>query len=278
MENENSRTTPQSHADLISAFASSFEKNVQQAHALPEAEEAEPQEPFTSIDPRTNESDDLAQLADMVDEMQAERSQNPVFSAPAPVYEPEAEPELSERQKRKAERQAKKDEKWEKKQAKRNAKIDRQQKNNTKVMLCGAVFLGMICIVLVIMNHFDLTFVDIPDVLSGEKSLSHETTTMPLAISEPSEAAPANPPRGNYIVTATDGVYLRDSANDSATRLTVLAEGAKVAVSAFKYDTEAEAFWGRVGADGVYGWVRMSNLTFDSAPTPTEKTTAESLG
>ena len=277
MENENIRTTPQSHADLISAFASSFEKNVQQAPELPEEQEAEPQEAFAAIETREAASDDLAQLADMVDEMQTQREQNPGFSAPAPVYEPEAEPVLSERQKRKAERRAKKDEKWEKKQAKRNAKIDRQQKNNTKVMLGGAVFLGIICIVLVIMNHFELTFVDIPDVLSGEKSLSSETT-MPLAISEPSESAPTAPPKGNYIVTAADGVYLRDSANDSATRISVLEEGTKVAVSAFKYDKEAEAFWGRVSADGVYGWVKMANLNFDSAPTPTEKTTVESLG
>lgn len=278
MENENIRTSAKSHADLISAFASSFEKNVKEAEGLPEEDETEPQENFMVIGSRENESDDLAVLADMVDEMQEEKAKSAVPAPSAPVYEPEAQPEPTAKQLRKAERQAKKDARWEKKQAKRNAKIDRQQRNNTKVMLGGAIFLGLICLVLVFMNHFELTFVDIPDVLSGEKSLSTVTTTMPLAINEPSESGPTAPPKGNYTVTVADGVYLRDSANDSASRVAVLEEGTKIAVSAFKYDKENEVFWGRAGINGIYGWVKMTNLTFDSAPTPTEKTTVESLG
>ncbi len=272
METENVKTPNRSAADFMQAFSDAFEKNVQSAA------ENQPEEPTVATDDfQSYDSQEQAAVYDepvFVDEEEAEEYEPEVIEE-----EPEEEPEPTARQLKKAARQAKKDAKWEKKQEKRNAKIDRQQKNNTKVMLGGAVFLGIICIFLVVMNHFKLSFTDIPDVLSGEKSLSTVTTTMPLAISEPSESAPTAPPKGNYIVTAEDGVYLRDTASADASRVAVLEKGVRVVVSAFKYDTENECFWGRTSSNGNYGWVKMPNLTFDSPAVPaTEPENAGSLG
>lgn len=185
------------------------------------------------------------------------------------------------RQQRRDVKTAKKDAKWEKKDAKRKAQVERQQRNNTRIMLGGAIFLGIICAALLLMNHFDLSFMDIPDVLSGEKSLTGETTTMALAIVEQTESGPIAPPKGNYVVSAEDGVYMREGASTSSSRILVLSEGIKVTVSAFKYDPEKECFWGRTGYNGNYGWVMMTALSRDETPTEpaTEApTTAESLG
>ena len=274
MENENTKVPNRNAEDFMMAFANAFEKNVQSATENQTEEPPVATDDFQSYEPQ----DDSAYFDEPVylnDEEETEEYEAEELDEP----EPEEEPEPTERQLKKAAKQAKKDAKWEKKQAKRNAKIDRQQRNNTRVMLGGAIFLGIICIFLLVMNHFKLSFTDIPDVLSGEKDLSATTTTMPLAINEPSESGPTAPPKGNYTVTAEDGVYLRETASSDAGRVAVLEKGAKVAVSAFKYDTENECFWGRTSSDGNYGWVRMDTLTFDSTATSTtEPTTLESLG
>lgn len=270
MENENIKNSAQNQADLISAFASSFKKNIELADNLPIINESDPQNILQATENRSETTEKF------MEPLTTTAEEELIFSTPEPVSEPAPEP--TEKQLRKAARQEKKEARWEKKQAKRNAKIDRQQRNNTKVMLGGAIFLGIICIVLVFMNHFKLTFMDLPDVLSGEKSLSAVTTTMPLALNEPSESGPSAPQKGTYTVTAADGVYLRDSASDSASRIAVLEEGTKIAVSAFKYESENEVFWGRAGVNGTYGWVKMSNLTFADGDATTEPTTVESLG
>ncbi len=272
MENENTKTPNRNAEDFMLAFASSFEKNVQSATENQPEETVEETDDFP---PYTVQEDSASFDAPVYIEDEEEDAE------PAHSEEKEEtveEPEPTAKQLQKAERQAKKDAKREKKQAKRNAKIDRQQRNNTRVMLGGAIFLGIICIFLMIMNHFKLSFNDLPDVLSGEKSLSAASTTMPLAISEPTEAGPSAPPKGNYTVTAEDGVYLRETASSDAGRVAVLEKGAKVAVSAFKYDTENECFWGRTSSDGNYGWVMMTALTIDDTPTEPAATTAESLG
>ncbi len=275
MENENIKMPNRNAENFMAAFSDSFKKNVQSATENLSEEIVEETDDFQSYESQdstvhTEMPVHIVEEDDYYEEEQDEPAE----------YEPEIEPELTERQLRKAERRAKKDAKWEKKQAKRNAKIDRQQRNNTRVMLGGAIFLGIICIVLLLMNHFRLSFTDLPDVLSGEKVLSNTTTTMPLAISEPSESGPVAPAKGNYIVTAEDGVYLRESASSSAGRVAVIEKGAHIAVSAFRYDAENECFWGRTGLNGNYGWVIMTALTADDTPTePAEtETTAESLG
>lgn len=273
MENENTGTQNRSAADFMMAFADAFEKNVQSATENPIEEKSDEEQDFTTLE--SVEGNPVYEEPVYIDD----EDESDEYEPEAIKEEPEEEPEPTQRQLKKAARQAKKDAKWEKKQAKRNAKIDRQQKNNTKVMLGGAIFLGIICVFLLLMNHFKLSFTDIPDVLSGEKSLSATSTTMPLAINEPVESTPTAPPKGNYIVTAEDGVYLRESASSDSGRVAVLEKGAKVAVSAFKYDKENECFCGRTGSNGNYGWVKMENLTFDSTTAPTtEPTTLESLG
>lgn len=283
MENEkvNASTSDRSGDDLFLAFANSFEKNVQSACEADENTDVSQHESTLAVGNRTP----VQQFEEPVHIEEAEETEieaEQAVSQPSaqPVTESEPAPEPTARQIRKAKRQAKKQAKRDRKEVKRNAKIDRQQRNNTKVMLGGAIFLGVICLVLLFMNHFELTFVDIPDVLSGEKSLSAAATTLPLSINEPTESGPTAPPKGNYIVTAEDGVYLRESASSSASRVAVLEEGTKMSVSAFKYDSENEGFWGRVGVDGTYGWVLMSTLTLDTTPTEpaTQPTTVESLG
>ncbi|MBE6812420.1 MAG: SH3 domain-containing protein [Ruminococcaceae bacterium] len=275
MENENVKIPNRSAEDFMMAFANSFEKNVQSATENISEETIEETDDFLPYG--SQEDTDYSEEPVHIDEAEEYYEEEAEQDEPA-ESESAIEPEPTEKQLRKTEKQAAKDAKWEKKQAKRNAKIDRQQRNNTKVMLGGAIFLGIICIFLLVMNHFKLSFTDIPDVLSGEKDLSVTTTTMPLAISEPSESGPTAPPKGNYIVTAEDGVYLRESASSSAGRVAVLEKGSKITVSAFRYDNENECFWGRTGLNGNYGWVMLTALTMDDAPTESTETTAESLG
>lgn len=203
-----------------------------------------------------------------------EQAEEPVLI----LHEAEADPEPTARQVRKAERSAKKQAKWDKKDAKRKAKVERQQKNNTPIMLAGTVFLALICAVLLFMHHFELTFMDIPEVLSGEIELTLEPTTMPLNIAEPTESGPVAPAKGAYVVSSADGVYLRENANTDATRLAALQKGTKLNIGAFKYDSANECFWGRTSSDGMYGWVIMTALSPDESEVTTAAPATDSIG
>ena len=285
MENEKGNPIPADadKEDIVLDFANSFSRRQKQTGDA----QTDPDffEPTLQVNSRSDVEE--AVFADAFEApVHIEEENFSVDEAYEYTYEPEEqaveeEKPLSPRRQRRAEKRAIKQAKRDKKEAKRNAKIDRQQKNNTKVMLGGAVFLCIICAFLLFMNHYELSFFDLPDVLSGEKKLSAENTTKALVVTDPTVPVRSDPPKGIYIVSSADGVYLRETASTDANRLAVLSEGTQVSISAFKYDSENEVFWGRANYDGTYGWVIMTTMTLKPNETELSQasaTTSDSLG
>lgn len=277
-ERDNTAMSAQDSQDVLLSFSADAEKTEQTAAAVDESLAAETAAASRmAIGSRKKQADFMPFAEPILLDEEAQELDDGQSSVLV-VHEAEADPEPTAKQIRKAERNAKKQAKQDKKYDKRKAKVQRQQKNNTRIMLGGTIFLALICAVLLFMHHYNLTFMDIPDVLSGEMELTLEPPTVPLHIAEPTEAGPVAPAKGNYVVSSDEGVYLRENATTESTRLAALQKGTQLSIGAFKYDAANESFWGRTSADGMYGWVIMSALSPVETQEPTAAAAADSIG
>lgn len=182
------------------------------------------------------------------------------------------------------EKQARLDKKAKKKQArldkrqakedKRNAKISRQLNRNTnKLMFVVCIIMIALCAVLLFMYKNNLTFFDLPAVISG--SNGSEKPTISVNINEQIPGIPAEPPIGTYTVVADAGVGIYSAANDQSEYLDAATKDTVLDIKAFKYDTEGAQYWGRIKTDDGYAWVPMNGL---QQTTVSAATTANVIG